>query len=75
MNKERISFLLKRYTTNNISREDYDELMACVSRSADDQELHELMEQEWDSLKEERSFDDIEREYLYQKHLHERYSR
>lgn len=67
MNKERISFLLKRYTSNNISREDYEELMACISRSANDQELHELMEQEWDGLNAEHSFDDIQREYLYQK--------
>jgi ferric-dicitrate binding protein FerR (iron transport regulator) len=67
VNKERISFLLKKFTTNNISREDYDELMAWVSRSADDQELYDLMEQEWDSLNEEGSFDDIEKEHLYQK--------
>lgn len=67
MNKERISFLLKRYTANNISREDYDELMACISRSADDQDLYELMEQEWDMLNEVHSFDEIQREHLYQK--------
>ena len=67
MNKERISFLLKRYTENNIIRNDFEELMGYISRSAADHELHEYMEQEWDRLNEGNSFDDIQSELLYQK--------
>jgi transmembrane sensor len=67
VNKERISFLLKRYTANDIVRNDYEELMSYISRSASDHELHDLMEEEWDNMMEDRSFDDMQRELLYQK--------
>lgn len=67
MNKERISFLLKRYTENNIISDDYQELMGYISLSASDHELHELMEEEWDRLNEEHSFDKMQKELLYQR--------
>ncbi|MEN0052816.1 MAG: FecR domain-containing protein [Mucilaginibacter sp.] len=67
MSKERISFLLKKYTTNSINREDYDELMGYISRSGNDEELYELMEKEWDNLNEEGSFHDLDHANLYHK--------
>ena len=67
MDKERISLLLKRYTENNIVRADFDELMAYMANAANDKELHELMQEQWNNITDDYSFDELQQSLLFQK--------
>ena len=67
MNKESINNLLKQYLNNTITKNDLEQLMHYISQASTDDELYQLMKEQWDSEENEHSFADLQSELLYQK--------
>jgi transmembrane sensor len=66
MNRESINDLLKQYLNNTISKNDLEQLMRHISAASSDDELHLLMQEQWD-LDDHQSPDTAQNDFLYQK--------
>lgn len=67
VNNKPLNNLLKRYLANTISRKDYEKLMNRISMPASEPEIYQLMSEDWESLANEHTIDDIQSDALYNK--------
>lgn len=66
VNKEHLTFLVKAYTENTISRERYDELMAYILAAQLEHELDPVLQKIWDESDNEHDFDEQRQQIIFQ---------
>ncbi|QEH39682.1 FecR family protein [Chitinophaga sp. XS-30] len=62
----RITYLLQRYTTKTCSREEMEELFACLPEGADDEALLRFMEETYQQAPPEETLPEVDYEAVYQ---------